>query len=376
LKLGLGVYAEEPSGLAVATVDTALALQQAGADVTLFAAAGSRLPDRAQPLADRVVRLAPPPALLERPGVETALFLASKLALAGRLAQSLESNPVDAIHVFSPGMAARVPKGVRVTAQAWFHPPRLAARLRTLMPFVSRPALYPAGLVVQAQSHLADLAGYRRADLVIANTEAARREMESRGFRATCVPPAISVGEGPIAREPSEAFRVAFCSHPLNLRRKGLRFLLEALALVRHRPLEVTLVGGPDPQFDAPIEAARRAGVKVTPVGRVAREEYLRLLAMGTDLLAFPSLYEEWGYALFEALSEGVPALAFDLYPFSEIVDDDTGVLVPPRDARALAAAIDRAASGALPRPGTVREATRARFGSAVVAERLLEACA
>jgi glycosyltransferase involved in cell wall biosynthesis len=263
-----------------------------------------------------------------------------------------------------------------VSVQAWFHPPRLADRLRTLMPFVSRRALWPAGLAVQAQSHVADLAGYRRADLVATNTEAARRAMGQHGFDAVCVPPAIEVAEAPTAPLPSDAFRVAFCSHPLNLRRKGLRFLLEALPLVGHRPLRVTLVGGPDPVFDAPIAAARGAGVDVRLTGRVPREEYLRLLAEETDLLAFPSLYEEWGYALFEALSEGVPALAFDLYPFSEIVDDRCGELVPPRDPRALAAAIDRAAAGELPSREVVHSSTRERFGSESVARRLLEAVA
>ena len=79
----------------------------------------------------------------------------------------------------------------------------------------------------------------------------------------------------------------------------------------------------------------------------------------------FPSLYEEWGYALFEALGRGVPAIAFDLYPFSEILDARTGVLVPPRDAGALAAAIDRAAAGGLPDRRRGSGATRERFGSA-----------
>lgn len=374
MRIALGVYADEPSGLAVATVDTALALLERGADVTLFALPGSSLPARAEPLAERVVWLREPP--LQGRAAATAVFLAAKLAISRRLAEALADRSFDVVHVFSPGVAPGLPGRHRVSVQAWFHPPTLRGRLRTMMPFTSRAALYPAALAVQAQSHFADLLGYRRADLVVANTEVAAAALSRRGFASVCVPPALDVAAESGGRTPSESFRIAFCSHPLGGKRKGLRYLLEALRRVRHRPLHVTLVGGKDRRFEPAIAALRERGVEVELTGRVPREEYLRRLARQTDLLAFPSLYEEWGYALFEALGEGVPAAAFDLYPFSEILDERTGVLVPPRDAEALAAAIDRCAAGSLPAPAEVRASTRERFGSGAVAARLLEAWA
>jgi glycosyltransferase involved in cell wall biosynthesis len=374
LRLGIGVYADEPSGLAVATVDTALALHRAGIDVTLFALPESSLPARAAPIADRVVYLAPLPRALRSRAGSTALFLAARMLVSTRLADALQRHPVDAVHVFSPGMAGRLPAGVRASVQAWFHPPRLVPRLRTLLPFTARPVLYPLNVVVQTQSHLADLAGYRRADVVLANTEVAAAAMRDHGFTSACLPPPVDVGEeGAVRRERGGALRLAFCSHPLTLRRKGLRFLLEALPMVRHRPIEVTLVGGMDPSLEPGIERVRQAGIEVRTPGRIARDEYLELLSSEVDLLVFPSLYEEWGYALFEALGRGVPALAFDLYPFSEILDERTGMLAPAGDSAALAAAVDRAATGDLPSAETVRGATRERFGSDHTAQRLLE---
>jgi glycosyltransferase involved in cell wall biosynthesis len=372
LRVALGVYADEPSGLAVGTVDTALALDDAGIDLRLFALEGSRLPDRADRLLDRVTWVERPP--LQGRIAATAAFLASRLAASTAFARALRGHEFDVVHVFSPGMASRLPRGIRVSTQAWFHPPRLLDRLRIMMPFTSRRALYPAALMLQVQAHLSDLAGYRRADLVIGNTEPARDALLERGFDATCVPPALEIPNERSARERSEAFRLVFCSTGLGAPRKGLRFLLEALELAEHRPLEVTLIGEPDPSLDPAFARLRERGVGVTLLGRVPRERYLGLLAGETDVLAFPSLYEEWGYALFEALGRGVPAIAFDLYPFSEILDARTGVLVPPRDVGALAAAIDRAAAGGLPDCAEVREATRERFGSVSVAERLLEA--
>jgi len=248
----------------------------------------------------------------------------------------------------------------------------MAERLRTLLPFVRAAHLYPAALVVQLQSHASDVMGYRRARLVLANTPTAERAMASAGFSAACVPPPIEVPAEPPVRRPHDGLRVAFCSHPLNAPRKGLRYLLDALALTSARPMELTLIGGQGDEFRPAIEAAGRAGVTVRSLGRLPREDYLEHLARHSDVLAFPSLYEEWGYALFEALSRGVPAIAFDLYPFFDIVDEDTGRLVGARDPRALAAALDDAAAGNLPAPERVMESTRRRFGAESVVRRLV----
>ena len=359
--------------MAVATVDTALALSDAGVDVILFAEGQAELPPRAAPLGDRVVRMAPRPKALERPRVEAALFLPGKLGLSRRWAKALAAHPVDVVHAFSPGTAMALPRPLPVVVQAWFHPPRLPARLRTMMGFARRsPPLYAAHLALELQSHASDLLGYRRADLVLANTVAAERAFRDRGIEARQVPPSIAVPDELPDREPWEGLRVAFCAERLETPRKGLTHLLDALPLTEARPLAVTLFGQPSARFDDQIAAARSAGVEVTVAGRVPRERYLDELGRRTDLLAFPSLYEEWGYALIEGFSRGVPAVVFDLYPFSEIVSADTGSLVPPRDARALATALDRVAAGELPAPRTVVESARERYGSEAVVRRLI----
>ena len=76
---------------------------------------------------------------------------------------------------------------------------------------------------------------------------------------------------------------------------------------------------------------------------------------------------------LVRGLSPGVPALAFDVYPFFDILDERTGSLVSARDPAAVARALDRAAAGSLPGPEQVLSTTRARFGTEAVVPRLLE---
>jgi glycosyltransferase involved in cell wall biosynthesis len=153
--------------------------------------------------------------------------------------------------------------------------------------------------------------------------------------------------------------RIAFCAHPLDRPWKGLRYLLEALP---HVPaVELTLFG------DSDRLPALPENVLVT--GRVTRDDYLQRVAE-MDALVAPALWEEWGYSLFEALSRGVPVIAFDLYPYAETIDASLGVLVPPRDSAALA----RAIVGPLPARAGVLAAARERFGPDAIAAQLVDA--
>ena len=63
-----------------------------------------------------------------------------------------------------------------------------------------------------------------------------------------------------------------------------------------------------------------------------------------------------------------MPALAFNTYPFHDILDSETGRLVSGRDAAGLARRIEEARDGDLPGREAVLGATRARFGSKTVA--------
>jgi 2-deoxystreptamine N-acetyl-D-glucosaminyltransferase/2-deoxystreptamine glucosyltransferase len=61
------------------------------------------------------------------------------------------------------------------------------------------------------------------------------------------------------------------------------------------------------------------------------------------DVLVLPSVYEEMGSVLTEAMAAGLPVVASDVGGIPEVVrHGETGLLVPPGDVDALAAALDR----------------------------------
>jgi hypothetical protein len=101
---------------------------------------------------------------------------------------------------------------------------------------------------------------------------------------------------------------------------------------------------------DGPLEPAVRETAAELP-GRVAllgalpHAEVLALFRRAR-LAVVPSYSEPFGFVVLEAFTQGTPVVAADTGGIPEIADDASGaVLVPPRDAPALARAIARLAA-------------------------------
>ena len=359
-----------PSGVPTSVAETALALARAGAEVTTFTTPDAHLP---QAMGITRVPLEPLPAPLRNPRVEHGLQLPHRLLLGRRLARAVADHPVDVLHLFSPALAAS-PALPPAVVQSWFSPPTLRGRLRTMMPFARRGPAAVLHLAAEVQAHTGDRLGYRRAALVLANTRTAEDALRALGYPAELIPPCIGLPDTPPARAPADRLRIVFCAHNLTTPRKGLHLLLDALPALPTERLRLTLVGGWSEQLRPGVDRVERAGAEVVVMGRVPRERYLDLLAREADLLAMPSLYEEWGYALFEALSRGVPALALRRYPFAELLDSRMGVLADDATPEAVTAALEHALAGELPDADTVRSATASLVGADAIAKRLLDA--
>lgn len=143
---------------------------------------------------------------------------------------------------------------------------------------------------------------------------------------------------------------------------KGHLDLVDALSRVNERlpPSWVLLLAGRDDGHGAVIlERARALGLadRIRLLG--SRSDAPDLFA-GADLVVLPSHEEGFSNALIEALGAGAPIIATDVGGAREAIEDGvSGVIVPPRDPAALAAAI--AALAAAPE-------SRAALGAAAAA--------
>jgi colanic acid/amylovoran biosynthesis glycosyltransferase len=155
--------------------------------------------------------------------------------------------------------------------------------------------------------------------------------------------------------------------------KKGVDVLIDACALLRGElpELDVEIVGG-GPLAEELARRARRAGIaNRTHFLGPQPAEVVDAAFRRCSLVALPSRIDEHGdrdgmpTVLIEALARGVPVVATDLVGIPEVVrHGETGLLVPPDDPPALAAAITQ----------LVRDPALARGlaagGRALVAER------
>jgi glycosyltransferase involved in cell wall biosynthesis len=127
---------------------------------------------------------------------------------------------------------------------------------------------------------------------------------------------------------------------------KRVPLLVRAHARARERfarPAPLVMLGGFPGEWEGehPLEAVRETGDPDVFLAGWRGHEDLPDGLNAADLLVLPSVHEQFGAVIVEAMACGLPALAVDAHGPAEIVDaGETGWLVPPDDEDALADAL------------------------------------
>ena len=126
------------------------------------------------------------------------------------------------------------------------------------------------------------------------------------------------------------------------IKRKGVRYLLDALALLPpDLPRYRVVIVGEGPEEDALREQTAALGLndRVEFVGFQPQATVSTWMRQAR-LFVLPSLEEGQGVVLLEALASGTPVVASDVDGIRDVVTPEVGYRVPPADPPALAAAI------------------------------------
>jgi len=133
-------------------------------------------------------------------------------------------------------------------------------------------------------------------------------------------------------------------------RKKGVLYLLQALQLLKHDGAKLTIVDdaarhssyvedvGPLPSYGSKLVNKLNLDGMVRFTGRLTREQLAQQYG-AARIAVVPSLYEGFGLPAAEAMASGTPVIATTGGALPEVVGD-AGILVPPANAAALAAAI------------------------------------
>jgi phosphatidylinositol alpha-mannosyltransferase len=125
--------------------------------------------------------------------------------------------------------------------------------------------------------------------------------------------------------------------------RKGLPHLLKAFRLIRKSGLEARLlvVGSGPQEREARRYVLTRGLQNVEFLGRVSDAEKAQLFKTADVFVSPATGRESFGVVLLEAMAAGAPIVCSDIHGYKGVVQRGRqGILVPPRDSKALAAAI------------------------------------
>ncbi|WP_336696441.1 glycosyltransferase [Curtobacterium sp. USHLN213] len=216
----------------------------------------------------------------------------------------------------------------------------------------------------------------RSADQVVATCSDEAFELKALGVplhRISVVPCGVDVslfrpeGAGLPVEERGRAARILTASRLV--RRKGVGTTIAALAALVHegRDVELVVVGGAgvagadlpdDPEYQRLDALARSLGVRdhVTFRGQLGQHD-MPAVYRSADVVVCAPWYEPFGIVPLEAMACGRPVVASSVGGLIDtVVEDATGLHVPPRDEHAVAAAV----GGLLDDPGR-----RAQYGRA-----------
>ncbi len=187
---------------------------------------------------------------------------------------------------------------------------------------------------------------FHRVDRILTPTEFARGQVLEQGFAPERVAAkwlsCADRGMSPLpATSPTEPPRFVVACRLV--REKGVRILLEACARAQ-RPWRL-LIAGDGPERAALAKLAASSGDRAQMLGQLTPDRLAETMRAATAIVCPSEWFETFGLTAIEAFSLGRPVIASAIGALAEVVDDASGIRVPPGNADAFARAMDALAA-------------------------------
>lgn len=187
----------------------------------------------------------------------------------------------------------------------------------------------PYRVIREMEMSLKDSCAFSHAKLILGVTNHVTRKLQKKGYPAQYYPPGIKIL--PNHEKKFKKFTITFVArNHIWTKRKGLKYLLEALKILEKEKLEydLNIIG------NIPNDSCKRFkkynSIKrhIILKGLLSRNETLKIIKK-SHLLAAPSLYEEFGFSILEAASYGIPVIGSKSNRSSnEILGTHSGLII------------------------------------------------
>jgi glycosyltransferase involved in cell wall biosynthesis len=222
------------------------------------------------------------------------------------------------------------------------------SKTHPLIALVHHPLALESGLTADeaAALHESERRALSFTHAVVVNSPATARALADYDVpaeRITVAPPGTDRMEA--VRRKSASTLVELLAVGSLVPRKGYDLLIAALAGLTDLPWHLTIAGDArDPGTAERLRAAiehHKLGPRISLLGAVSAARLSELYGL-SELFVLPSRYEGFGMAYAEAIAHGLPVIGTTAGAIPDTVPPSAGILVPPDDVPALAAALRR----------------------------------
>jgi len=128
---------------------------------------------------------------------------------------------------------------------------------------------------------------------------------------------------------------ILYVANDLRNERKGFFYFLQALKHIKLKNWMVITVGE-----KIHLNEKMRMKVDIKQIGYISDQNFISEIFSAVDIFCISSLEEVWGLVVSEALACGIPVVGFHVGGIPEQITKECGILVPPRNTKALGEAL------------------------------------
>ncbi|MFA5142283.1 MAG: glycosyltransferase family 4 protein [Candidatus Woesearchaeota archaeon] len=211
-------------------------------------------------------------------------------------------------------------------AVGWDYPKGIFACIRLATRYEEWWKL-PYRIFREIEMSIKDYLAFSQVKSILGVTDYVTNKLQKKGYPAILCSPGIKIKSND--EKKCNKFTIVFVGrNHIWTKRKGLIYLLDALKILENENPEYDLIilGNIPKESRKRFERYNSIKRHIILKGVLPRKDFINIIKR-SHILAAPSLYEEFGFSIIEAMSQGLPVIVSRDNPsFKEMVSKNAGI--------------------------------------------------